>query len=94
MPFSESSIGAWFHGRPTERHYGVEVSGIQRGGPFENIGVKAGDFILAINDHYVFTIQEPHDQLVFRPRGSRAAIRYRRHSLIYDTFITIDPHQP
>jgi hypothetical protein len=89
----EVSIGAWFHGRPTERHDGVEVSGIQRGGAVEDIGMKAGDFILAIDDHYVFTIQELHDQLVFRPRGSRAAIRYRRHSLIYDTFISIGPSQ-
>jgi hypothetical protein len=90
----ESSIGAGFRGRPTERHDGVEVSEVQRGGAVEEIGVKAGDFILAIDDHYVFTIQELHDQLVFRPGGSRAAIRYRRHSLIYDTFITIDPHRP
>ena len=89
----EPSIGAWFRGKPTQRHDGVEVSEVERGGAVEDIGVKAGDFILAIDDHYVFTIQELHDQLRFRPRGSRAAIRYRRHSLIYDTFIKIGPEQ-
>jgi PDZ domain len=85
----EPSIGAWFGGKPTARHDGVEVAGVQHNGAVDEIGVKAGDFILAIDDHYVFTIQELHDLLLAHAQGSRVVIRYRRHSLIYDTFIKI-----
>jgi PDZ domain len=87
----EPSIGAWFGGKPTARHDGVEVAGVQHGGAVDEIGVKAGDFILAIDDHYVFTIHEFHDLLLTHAQGSRVVIRYRRHSLIYDTFIKIGP---
>jgi hypothetical protein len=90
----EPSIGAWFRGKLTDRHDGVEVFGVQRGGAVEDIGVKAGDFILAIDDHYVFTIQELHNEILSHPRGSRVGVRYRRRSLIYDAFINIGPHQP
>jgi PDZ domain len=89
----ELSIGAWFSGKLTERHDGVEVAGVRHGGAVDEIGVKAGDFILAIDDHYVFTIQELHSVLLSHGRDSRVGIRYRRHSLIYDTFIKIGPSQ-
>src|ERR1700674_3751660 len=36
----EASIGAWFYGKPTIRHDGVEVSGVQRGGAAEDIGIR------------------------------------------------------
>lgn len=88
---TEPSIGAWFRGKLTTRHDGVEVSGVQQGGAVDDIGVKAGDFILAVDDHYVFTIQDLHNVLLSHSRGSRVGIRYRRHSLIYDTFIKTGP---
>jgi S1-C subfamily serine protease len=88
---AELSIGASFHGNLVSRHDGVEVSVVQKAGVLDEIGVKAGDFILAIDDHYVFTIQELHNELRAHQLDSRVAIRYRRRTLIYDTFIKIGP---
>jgi C-terminal processing protease CtpA/Prc len=85
----ETSIGVWFVGKPTVRHDGVEVSGVQQGGPAEELGIKAGDVILAIDEHYVFTIQELHTELRSHPDGSRVGIRYRRGSLIYENYIIL-----
>jgi hypothetical protein len=90
----EASIGAWFYGKPTIRHDGVEVSHVQRGAAAEDIGIRTGDSIVSIDDHYLFTIQELHTELRSHPLGSRVAIRYRRNSLIYDSFITLGPSQP
>ena len=92
--FEEASLGAWFHGKPTVRHDGVEVSGVQEGGPVEDVGIKPGDIILAIAEHYVFTIQELHSELSSHPRGSRVIIRYRRNALIYDNLITLGSFRP
>ena len=60
----------------------------------EDIGIKAGDFIVAIDDHYLFTIQELDTELRSHPYGSRVDIRYRRNSLIYDNLITLGPATP
>jgi hypothetical protein len=92
--FEEASIGASFHGKPTIRHDGVEVYDVQQGGVAEDIGIKAGDFILALDDHYIFTIQELDTELRSHPSGSRVDIRYRRNALIYDNLITLGPRHP
>jgi hypothetical protein len=92
--FEEASIGASFHGKPTIRHDGVEVYGVQQGGVADDIGIKAGDFILAIDDHYIFTIQELDTELRSYAYGSRVDIRYRRNGLIYDNLITLGSRHP
>jgi C-terminal processing protease CtpA/Prc len=92
--FEEASIGASFHGKTTIRHDGVKVYGVQQGGVAEDIGIKAGDFIVAIDDHYLFIIQELDTELRSHPYGSGVDIRYQRNALIYDNLITLGPRHP
>jgi hypothetical protein len=83
----ESFIGIWLNGKPTVRHDGVEIAGIQPGGPADTIGMKQGDRILAIDDHYLYTIDELRAELLRHQPGARLPIRYQRNRLIYDNYI-------
>jgi len=84
-----ASIGAWTDEKPTIQHDGVRVDHIIQGGPADEIGVEVGDEILALGGVYVFTAQELTDSLHrYRP-GDRVALRFRRRSTIYDTFVVI-----
>jgi S1-C subfamily serine protease len=91
VTIEESTIGAWFAGIQTERHDGVEIANVQRGGPSDLIGLKAGDVITAINDHYVFTIDQLHQELRSHHPGERLQLRFRRNSRINETFVTLIP---
>lgn len=85
----ESLIGVWFTGNPTERHDGLEVSGVQPKGAADNIGIKPGDVIIALDGHFLYTIND----LRGIPRGheqeARLAIRYRRDRLTYENYLAL-----
>ena len=51
------SIGVISDEKPNVRHDGVPLSKIIASGPADNAGIKAGDVILAINSHYLFTVK-------------------------------------
>lgn len=84
---SPASIGAWTDEKPTIRHDGVRVDHLIQGGPADKVGVEVGDDILALGGVYVFTAEELMDDLHRYNPGDRVALRFRRRSTIYDTFI-------
>jgi hypothetical protein len=53
------------------------------------VGIKADDTILAINDHYIFTIAELRESVSQLVPGSKAVVRYRHHSTILDVPVTV-----
>jgi serine protease Do len=59
----DSSIGASAAGNPEVRHDGVVLSYVAPGGPADRAGLKPGDVILAIGDHYLFTANELNDEI-------------------------------
>jgi putative serine protease PepD len=71
------------------RHDGVTVSQVVAGGPADEAGIKAGDVILAIDDHYLFTIEELNDAIAQRNPGSTVRIRYRRYASINETQLIV-----
>jgi predicted metalloprotease with PDZ domain len=85
----EARIGIWFTGNPTTRHDGVEISGVQPKGPAGSIGIQAGDVILAIDGHYLYTIDELRAALVRHERGARLAVRYRHDRLTYEDYLAL-----
>ena len=90
----EAVIGVWFTGNPTVRHDGVEISGVQPMGPADNIDIKPGDVILAIDGHYLYTIEELRAELLRHNPGTRVTIRYRHYRLTSDNYLTIGPKDP
>ncbi|HLW86525.1 MAG TPA: PEGA domain-containing protein [Candidatus Sulfotelmatobacter sp.] len=90
----EAVIGVWFTGNPTVRHDGVEISGVQPKGPADNIGIKPGDVILAIDGHYLFTIEEVRAELLRHEPGARVTIRYRHYQLISESYLTLGARGP
>jgi hypothetical protein len=88
-PVEYGSIGASATGNPETRHDGVAVSYVEAGGPADQIGLKIGDVILALADHYVFTVNELKDQVHKYQPGSTVTLRYRRYAIIFDIPITI-----
>jgi len=55
---AQATIGASCDDNPTLRHDGITLSHVVAGGPADQAGIRAGDVVLAINDHYLFTGQE------------------------------------
>lgn len=87
--FREASIGIFCDGNPEVRHDGVTVTVLTLGGPADAAGIKAGDVILAINDHYVFTIRKLQEEITHHEPGTNIALRCRRHSTIYDVSLSV-----
>lgn len=83
------SLGAWTDEKPTIQRDGVRVDHIIQGGPADQVGVEVGDDILALGGVYVFTAQELTDNLHLYKPGNRVALRFRRRSTIYDTFVVM-----
>jgi hypothetical protein len=92
-PPEEALLGVRFTGNPTVRHDGVEIFGVQPGGPADSIDIKPGDVILAIDDHYLFTIDGVRVELLRHESGARLRIRYRRYSLISENYLTVAARQ-
>jgi S1-C subfamily serine protease len=81
---NDGFIGASSNGDPKLRQDGISLSHIAEGGPASQAGLKVGDVILAIDDHYVFTIDELASEIRQHAPGTSVRIRYRRRSLIYE----------
>lgn len=87
--FPNSSIGLFCEGNPDVRHDGVAITALTPGGPADQVGIKAGDFILAIDDHYLFTIHDLKDELGHHPPGTTIRVRYRRYSTISEATVVV-----
>jgi len=87
--FKDASIGVFSDGNPEVRHDGVTLTALTAGGPADQAGIKAGDVILAINDHYLFTIRELQEEISHHQPGAKIAVRYRRYTTIYDASLVV-----
>jgi len=86
---AQGTIGASSDDNPRVRHDGVTVSQVVAGGPADQVGIKVGDVILAIDDHYLFTIEELNNAIGRCKPGSTIKIRYRRYSMTYETSLIV-----
>jgi len=86
---AEARIGISFTGNPTAKHDGVEIAGVQPGGPADKIDLKTGDVIISIDGHYLYTFDDLRTELLRHERGARLAIRYRRNRLTYDNYVDL-----
>ncbi len=73
--FGQATIGAFSDGNPDVRHDGVTLTALTAGGPADQAGIKAGDVILAINDHYLFTVGEMKEEITHHQSGTKIAVR-------------------
>jgi len=87
--FGQASIGIFCEGNLDVRHDGVTLTALTPGGPADLAGIKAGDVILAINDHYLFTIGVLKEEISHHEPGTKIAVRYRRYSTIYDASLVV-----
>jgi PDZ domain len=87
--FTESSIGVFSDVNPNVRRDGITLAAVTPGGPADQVGIKAGDVILAINDHYLFTAGELTDEVSHHQPGTKIVVRYRRYSTIYDASLFV-----
>ena len=53
------------------------------------IHTMAGDVILAVDDHYLFTAEELDAEIKHHKPGTQVAVRYRNYSRIYDTSLVV-----
>jgi hypothetical protein len=90
----ESLIGVSFTGNPTVKHDGLEVSGVQSKGPADNIDIKTGDVIIAIDGHYLYSIDDLRAVLRGHEQVGRLAIRYRRDRLTYNNYLVLKDAAP
>lgn len=84
-----ASIGAWCDERPRSSHDGLRIDRIAPNGPADQGGLQVGDKILAVDGVYVITVEELMDNIRCLKPGTKVALRYRRYSTIYDTFVVI-----
>jgi Peptidase family M48/PDZ domain len=90
----QAFIGAWSDKKLRERGDGVEISRVEPHGPAEEAGLRIGDFILAFDGHYVFTVEDLDADIQRYSPGSRVVLRYRHHSTIYDSQLIMGQAQP
>lgn len=84
-PIVQGTIGVLCDGNPLVRRNGIAVSQVVTGGPADQAGIKAGDEILAIDDHYLYTIEELNNAIIRCKPGAGIRIRYRRYAATYET---------
>jgi hypothetical protein len=87
--YKDASIGVFADGNPDIRHDGVTLTSVTPGGPADQVGIKAGDVVLSITDHYLFTISELREEISHHQPGTKIAIRYRRYSTINDALVVV-----
>jgi hypothetical protein len=86
---AEDLIGVWFNGSPTVRHDGIRIAGVRPKGPADNIEIKPGDVILAIDGHFLYTIDELRAELLRHKPGARVTIQYLRDALISENYLIL-----
>jgi hypothetical protein len=90
---SESStpatLGMFAEGNINVRHDGISLTAVTVGGPADQVGIKAGDTILAVDDHYIFTIAELKEAISRLTPGTKIIVRYRRYSSILDVSVVV-----
>lgn len=89
QPAKEAFLGAGSNEKPRVRRDGVIVSEVTPGGPADEAGIRPSDFILALGDHYVFTVEDFIQAIHQYQPGSKVNIRYRRYATIYDTYVVM-----
>ena len=62
---------------------------VTAGGAADQVGMRVGDTILAIDDHYLFTGGELKEEISHYEPGTKIMVRYRRYSMIYDTLVVV-----
>lgn len=87
--FDTVTIGVSADGNPSMRHDGVTLSRVAPDSPADRAGIKAGDVIVALNDHYLFTIEELNREIRRLKPGTQVAVRYRRQSTINDANLVV-----
>jgi hypothetical protein len=80
----EGSIGAWSDEKPAIRRDGVRISTVSPAGPADQVGIQRGDFIVAIDDHNVFTVEELSALIRLYKAGQKVRIRFRHNTTIND----------
>jgi hypothetical protein len=88
VPPEEILIGVWCSGNPTVRHDGVEISAVLKG-PADNIDIRPGDVILAINGHFVYTIDELRAELLRHQPGERLPIQFRHDRFVSENYLIL-----
>lgn len=87
--FKEASIGAFSDEKPNVRRDGITLTSVTSGGPADQAGIKAGDAILAIEDHFLFTVEELTEEVSRYQPGTRIKVRYRRRSAINEASVVV-----
>lgn len=87
--FKDATIGAFCDGNPDVRHDGVTLTALTPGGPADQAGMRAGDVLLSIDNHYLFTIHELQEEVSHHRPGTTITIRYRRYSSINEASIVV-----
>lgn len=82
-------MGISYRGNPRIPHDGVQVSGVLADSPAAQVGIQPGDFITAINDHYVTTADQLQNELRHQVPGAEIVVRYRQDSTIYDMSLVL-----
>ena len=91
--FSDATIEASTDENPKVRHDGITLTRVTPGGPADRAGIRAGDVILAVDDHYLFTAEELDAEIKHHKPGTQVAVRYRRYSTIYETYLVVGSAQ-
>jgi hypothetical protein len=84
-----ASIGVFSDGNPNLRHDGVTLTSVSAGGPADQAGIKVGDVILAISNHYLFTFSELKEEIRKYSPGTKVVVQYRRDSTINYTNLVV-----
>ena len=87
--FSDATIGASTDENPKVRHDGITLTRVTPEGPADRAGIRAGDVILAVDDHYLFTAEELDAEIKHHKPGTQVAVRYRRYSTMYEAYLVV-----
>lgn len=90
---AQGTIGASSDDNPVIRHDGITLSRVVAGGPADQAGMMAGDVVLAIDGHFLYTGQEMNDEIHRHKPGTKITIRYRRYRMAYEAFVVVGAAQ-
>ena len=76
-------------GNPDIRHDGVTLTAFDAGKSSASGRIKAGDVILAINDHYLFTIRELQEEISHHELGTKIRVRCRPYSSMNEASVVV-----